>query len=98
MSAINTIFLPWSLRKDLLNRTKKIWLLFLKTLTDERVRREKAPFDHPGITVAHGHQQQANRLGTGLANDRYMKIPAVGKNGRTKQQGPLMPFDSFLKP
>jgi cytochrome c peroxidase len=79
-------------------QNKKDLVAFLKTLTDERVRWEKAPFDHPGITVTHGHQQQANMLGTGLANDRYIKIPAVGKNGRTKKQGPLMPFDSFLKP
>jgi cytochrome c peroxidase len=30
-------------------------LAFLKSLTDDRVRYEKAPFDHPEIKVPHGH-------------------------------------------
>ena len=77
---------------------KKDLVAFLKTLTDDRVRWEKAPFDHPALTVAHGHEQEANSLGAGLANDRYIDIPAVGRNGRTNEQGPLMPFDSFLQP
>lgn len=27
----------------------------MKSLTDDRVRYEKAPFDHPEISVPHGH-------------------------------------------
>jgi cytochrome c peroxidase len=68
---------------------------FLKALTDERVRWEKAPFDHPSILLPHGgdiSQPDAD----GLAKDIYVKLPAVGRNGRTKAQGPWKPFDQVL--
>src|SRR5262249_15540977 len=39
-----------------LSATQKASLVaFLKTLTDERVRFQKAPFDHPQLFVPHGH-------------------------------------------
>jgi len=70
---------------------------FLKALTDERVRWEKAPFDHPGIRLPNGHnlnKPDAN----GLAKDQYLTLPAVGKNGRTQAQGPLKAFVERLEP
>ena len=67
---------------------------FLKTLTDERVRWEKAPFDHPSIQVPNGHMQSAN--GNLMADD-YLMIPAVGKKGLSVDKGPLRPFDTYLK-
>jgi cytochrome c peroxidase len=79
-------------------QNKKDLVAFLKTLTDNRVRWEKAPFDHPSLKVSHNHLLQENELGTGLADDSYITIPAVGKNGRTPEQGPLMSFDSSLQP
>jgi len=57
---------------------------FLKSLTDERVRFEKAPFDHPQIFVPNGHpgdQGQVTSDGTGKAADALMEIPAVGAGG-----------------
>lgn len=70
---------------------------FLKTLTDERVRWERAPFDHPELSIPDGHDDQAtSQFGAGYAADRFLHIPAVGKNGRTEQQGPLMPFETYL--
>ncbi|MEC4748228.1 cytochrome c peroxidase [Methylomicrobium sp. Wu6] len=71
---------------------------FLKTLTDERVRWERAPFDHPELWVPHGHEDGMNALGPDLAKDSYINIPAVGRNGRTIEQGPLLPFENYLKP
>ena len=69
---------------------------FLKSLTDERVRWEKAPFDHPSINVPNGHELTSSSQS--FAKDQFLIIPAVGKNGRTPQQGPLLPFDSYLSP
>lgn len=71
---------------------------FLKTLTDERVRWERAPFDHPALPVAEGHAQGVSPLDAGYAADRIVQVPAVGKNGRTPEQGPLRPFEYYLQP
>ncbi|MGJ0486379.1 MAG: cytochrome-c peroxidase [Methylomicrobium sp.] len=71
---------------------------FLKTLTDERVRWERAPFDHPELVVPHGHEAGINPLEINLAKDRYLHVSAVGSKGRTAEQGPLTSFDSYLEP
>ena len=72
-------------------------IAFLKTLTDERVSSEKAPFDHPGIRVPHGHGNQGSAaLGDQIAEDDYLIIPAVGRNGRSLEQGPLQSFEQAL--
>ncbi len=74
---------------------------FLKALTDDRVRYEKAPFDHPEIRVPHGHQGNdlsvtaGNPLSPALAKDEVLVVPAVGANGRPD---PLLPFDQQLAP
>lgn len=74
---------------------------FLKTLTDDRVRYEKAPFDHPEIKVPHGHIgdnfsiNAENPLSPELAEDEFLVLEAVGANGNTT---PLRPFDEYLAP
>jgi len=74
---------------------------FLKTFTDDRVRYEKAPFDHPEIIVPHGHEGDdlsvtaGNPLSPALAKDEVLVIPAVGANGNPE---PLLPFDQQLAP
>lgn len=76
---------------------------FLKTLTDERVRYERAPFDHPELKVPHGHvgNSQAvnagNTIDANLAADQFLVIPAVGKNGLPVNK-PLQPFEKNLAP
>ena len=74
-------------REDLLN--------FLKSLTDDRVRYEKAPFDHPELPVPHGHaaSSEVNPLSDVLAADEFIIIPAVGAEGRATA---LLPFDDYL--
>ncbi len=79
--------------EDLLN--------FLKSLTDERVRYEKAPFDHPELFVSHGHTgdnlavNDASHINNStLASDEILVIPAVGAEGRTD---PLQAFDTYLQ-
>lgn len=59
-------------------------IAFLKSLTDERVRFEKAPFDHPQLFITNGHPGDQNSVvddGTGKATDELIEIPAVGRNG-----------------
>jgi len=76
-------------------------IAFLKTLTDDRVRKEKAPFDHPEIKIPHGHVgdnfsiNASNPLSAELAEDEYLILDAVGANGNTV---PLLPFDQYLAP
>jgi cytochrome c peroxidase len=60
---------------------------FLRSLTDERVRQEQAPFDHPGIFVPNG--------GTfGREEERRIEVPAVGAGGRPAAG--LLPLQPFL--
>jgi cytochrome c peroxidase len=58
---------------------------FLTSLTDERVRYDKAPFDHPQLFVPNGHPGSTSSVtndGTGKATDNLLEIPAVGRDGR----------------
>jgi len=72
---------------------------FLKTLTDERVRFERAPFDHPELPVRHGHAGDGaaapggHPLDPALAPDEFVWIPAIGASGRAT---PLASFETLL--
>jgi cytochrome c peroxidase len=65
---------------------------FLKGLTDERVRCEKAPFDHPSLTNFNGHSNlDANN--DGKLDDLTILVPSVGAGGRpAKGMSCLQPF------
>ena len=56
---------------------------FMLTMTDDRVKFRKAPFDHPELFVPNGHIGNEsfvlNFFGTAL--DEFTVIPAVGQNG-----------------
>ena len=68
---------------------------FLLALTDERVRWEQAPFDHPQLFVPHGHNNviPGNPKRTRILADNMIEIPAVGAAGRQAQGlPPLKPF------
>src|SRR5207244_4168259 len=57
---------------------------FLKTLTDDRVRFESAPFDHPQLFIPNGHPGDAVAVtndGTGKATDTLVEVPASGAAG-----------------
>jgi hypothetical protein len=76
-------------------------IAFLKTFTDERVRHEQAPFDHPEVRVPNGHAGGAsvvtpgNTIQSGLAIDEFLVVPAVGANGKPE---PIQPFENYLAP
>ncbi|HEY6807257.1 MAG TPA: cytochrome c peroxidase [Gemmatimonadales bacterium] len=67
---------------------------FLLSLTDERVRWERAPFDHPELTVPSGSPGDAVSVQCGIAAtcDETIHIPAVGAAGRSADLGPLQTF------
>ncbi len=81
------------IRKLELNQQEQADLVaFLKGLTDERVRLQQAPFDHPELFIPNGHpgnQTSVANDGTGKATDTLLQIPAVGGNGGT-------PLPTFL--
>ena len=70
---------------------KKSLVAFLKGLTDERVRLQKAPFDHPQLFVPNGHPNNEQKVipdpeiqgedGTKQGKDNLLEIPAVGRGG-----------------
>jgi hypothetical protein len=71
---------------NLSEENKEALVAFLRGLTDERVRLDKAPFDHPQLFVTDGHPGNTSSVtndGTGKATDTLLEIPAVGRNGGT---------------
>ncbi|MBI4537617.1 MAG: cytochrome C peroxidase [candidate division NC10 bacterium] len=62
---------------------------FMLALTDERVRWEQAPFDHPSLAVPNGARVLRHR-----ASDEMLVLPAVGADGRAAQG--LPPLGTFL--
>jgi len=76
---------------------------FLKSLTDDRVRYERAPFDHPELCVPIGHAEIRRGLPqpAGIdhrfplsASDKRALLPAVGANGHSV---PLQTFGELLE-
>ena len=70
---------------------------FLKALTDDRVRFERAPFDHPSLCVPVGHAEAAAGIlrpdpdsGTSAA-DLWALVPAVGQGGNR------VPLQTFVE-
>jgi cytochrome c peroxidase len=69
---------------NLSTQEKDDLVAFMKALTDERVRYERAPFDHPQLFIPNGHpidDKSVNNDGTGKAQDTLIEIPAIGRNG-----------------
>lgn len=82
-----------------LNANERVVLIaFMKALTDDRVRFERAPFDHPELCVPVGHTSAPSgglqaETGTLSAADKWAGIPAVGETGNTV---PLQTFEELL--
>ena len=77
---------------------KQDLVAFLVALTDERVRFERAPFDHPSICVPDGHQGNTSVVvvdGNGDAVDINLCIDAVGKRGNRFPLRRFLSLDPF---
>jgi cytochrome c peroxidase len=73
---------------------KAALVAFLKSLTDDRVRFEKAPFDHPSLKVPNGHKGDNTTVQStdGVkAIDEFLALPAVGAAGLPSTT-PIKPF------
>ena len=76
-------------------------IAFLKSFTDERVRYQKAPFDHPELIVQMGQKGDHKKVTPGnpldpkLGQDEILIAPPIGKNGSTT---PIRPFNEGLAP
>ena len=73
---------------------------FMKALTDERVRWEMAPFDHPELFLPNGHLGTSQAVAEGGVNpgeamDDMILLPAVGAGGRAEINHP--PVKGFLE-
>jgi len=68
-------------------------VLFMRALTDERVRHHRAPFDHPQLMIPNGHPVDSTgrilRNKDGKALDNLIVIPAAGRSG-------IRPLANFL--
>jgi cytochrome c peroxidase len=64
---------------------------FLEALTDPRVVAQRAPFDHPQIFVPNGHPGDEHLTTDlnldGLADDVFLEVPAVGREGGLLPKG-----------
>ena len=86
-----------------INGAQKVAMVaFLKTLSDDRVRYERAPFDHPELCVPVGHVESAPGVLTPgepgpfalSAAEKWRAVPAIGSGGN---QVPLRTFDELLR-
>ncbi|MBI5364013.1 MAG: hypothetical protein HZA53_12590 [Planctomycetes bacterium] len=86
---------------------KAALVAFLKALTDERVRLEQGPFDHPELIVPVGHPGDQNGVTEGPncnlalhvceATENFLTVPPVGNGGRAANDA-LQPFETQLAP
>ncbi len=77
---------------------KQDLVAFLLSLTDERVRFERAPFDHPSICVPDGHQGNTTAVAVdshGDAVDVNRCIGAVGRRGTRTALTRFLNLDPF---
>jgi cytochrome c peroxidase len=73
---------------------KAAMIVFMKALTDDRVRYERAPFDHPELCVPMGHVTQTpDTQFQQSAMDKWVLVPASGANGNA---APLQTFQELL--
>ncbi|MGZ8214541.1 MAG: hypothetical protein ACXWTP_08585, partial [Methylosarcina sp.] len=74
---------------------------FMEALTDERVRCDAAPFDHPELPVSNGHTASDSDKNK-KADDIMATIPAAGSGGYSNASGLCLPntgdlFDPDLR-
>jgi cytochrome c peroxidase len=65
---------------------------FLLSLTDERVRWERAPFDHPALSIPNG---ATVKRGATQATDTMLNVPAVGAGGLAVPIGRFLNLDPY---
>ncbi len=96
----NVEYMHPNVQKLYLNDYEKDALVaFMLTLTDERVRSHKAPFDHPQIFIPVGHTGDHTYVvpdEQGRAETQLAEVPAVGRFGYRTLPNILRPFEQQL--
>jgi cytochrome c peroxidase len=59
---------------DMSDEDQRALVFFLLCLTDNNVRHERAPFDHPSLTLVNGYEQNLT--------ERFVRIDEVGAHGQ----------------
>jgi cytochrome c peroxidase len=68
---------------------------FMESLTDRRVQCDQAPFDHPELSLPHGHTAAEGALPGTAAEQRFL-LPAVGATGYAPSSGLCIPNSGDL--
>jgi cytochrome c peroxidase len=80
---------------------KEDLVAFLLSLSDDRVRMSKAPFDHPSICVPDGHPENAKQVlksgDSGEAKDLMRCLPAIGAAGASSGLPTFLNLDPFAR-
>jgi cytochrome c peroxidase len=77
---------------------KKDLVAFILTLSDDRVRFQRAPFDHPSICVPHGHvgnEKSVTADKAGNAIDVMVCLPQVGAGGAKAPLSTFLDLDPY---
>jgi cytochrome c peroxidase len=86
---------------NLSEEQKTSLVAFMQSLTDDRVRFERAPFDHPQLFITNGHPGDQNAVtddGSGQATTTLIELPAVGASGTTTPRPNFLGVYSELSP
>lgn len=68
---------------------------FMRSLTDRRVQCDQAPFDHPQLSLPHGHTTQPGAR-PGTAAEQRVSLPAIGAAGYEPSSGLCIPSSGDL--
>jgi cytochrome c peroxidase len=68
---------------------------FMESLSDPRVQCDRAPFDHPALTLTVGHAETLGDI-PGAARDLRVELPAVGAAGYDPSSGLCIPNSGDL--
>jgi cytochrome c peroxidase len=99
---MNEAFDPAVRPLHLTDQERSDLVAFLKALTDERVRWDRAPFDHPSLSLPNGGTPRVQTMtyfaGVGVLDDR-VELPETGARGAAVPYGtPRTAFANFLQP
>jgi len=72
---------------DLSDDDKRALYFFLLCLTDDRVKYEQAPFDHPSIRIANGYEKDPS----GELKELFIDISQTGAHGHPSLASPVFP-------
>ena len=68
---------------------------FMESLTDTRVQCDRAPFDHPSLTLNVGHLAEPGELEGAAADDQFV-LPEIGAAGYDASSGFCIPNEGDL--